>query len=50
LNCFFKYIKDSNENIEEDMIDQNLFVELITLCALEVNFPDPQPTLIDKVN
>ncbi|CAI2382553.1 unnamed protein product [Moneuplotes crassus] len=38
-----------HQNLEPDMIDENLFVEVLALSALEMKFQDPQPSQIEKV-
>ena len=37
------------QNVEEEKIDQHLFLEALILCAYEIPFNYPQPTSIEKV-
>ncbi len=56
LNSFFKGISEfvnnfttENEIFLNGCIELNLFVDILALCALEVNFPQPEPTPLEKV-
>lgn len=35
--------------LENELIDQHLFVEALALCAFEIPYGDPQPSDIEKV-
>ena len=44
-----KIFQSSNGETSEEYIDEHLFIEAIALCALDVQYKDPQPDIIDKV-
>ena len=33
-----------------DCIDQSLLVDILALCALDLNFREPEPSDLEKVN
>lgn len=37
------------EHIDEEVIDQHLFIEGLALCAFDIPYNDPQPSNIEKV-
>ncbi len=38
------------DQTENELIDQHLFIEAIALCAFEIPYGDPQPSVVAKVN
>jgi hypothetical protein len=42
--------KGKSESSKSEVIDDHLFIEAIALCALEVQYKDPAPDPLQKVN
>jgi hypothetical protein len=40
----------ANDQPETDLIDEHLFIEALALIAFEIQFPEPQPSHIERVN
>ena len=51
LNSFFNGISQYSIYGEKDssLIEHSLFVDLIALMALEMNYPEPEPSTIEKI-
>ena len=51
LNSFFNGISQYSMYGQKDItyIEHSLFVDLIALMALEMNYPDPQPSPVEKI-
>ena len=41
--------KKTIEYVDEEVIDQHLFIEGLALCAFDIPYSDPQPSNIEKV-
>lgn len=54
LNTYFKTIKTNEQifldNGENELIDQNIFIEILTMCAYETPHSTSNPSPVEKVN
>ena len=51
LNSFFNGISQYSIYVQKDsnLIEHSLFVDLIALMSLEMNYPEPEPSTIEKI-